>query len=138
MNFKLLFTISYYVTKLCRCILTINLTQCLKISYPEKLTFSWFLFCFVICCMYLTFFVHTCIHFFKTPLSPDAFLDIFCNVFAFQRGTNLLTPNNQALLFMIWLRCYSTCHIFFSLFNISVTTVKQELTSFIELFHVYC
>lgn len=44
----------------------------------------------------------------------------------------------QTLLFLIWLRCYSTYHMLSSLFNISVTTVKEELSYLIELYHVYC
>uniref|UniRef100_A0A8W8LMU9 DDE Tnp4 domain-containing protein n=1 Tax=Magallana gigas TaxID=29159 RepID=A0A8W8LMU9_MAGGI len=77
-----------------------------------------------------------------TGESPDSFVDIVRNVFEFQGDAiparHLLTPNNRALLFLIWLRCYPTYHMLSSLFNISVTTVKEELSSLIELFHVYC
>lgn len=77
-----------------------------------------------------------------TGESPDSFVDIVRNVLEFQGDAiparHLLTPNNRALLFLIWLRCYPTYHMLSSLFNISVTTVKEELSSLIELFHVYC
>lgn len=50
---------------------------------------------------------------------------------------HLLTP--RALLFLIWLRCYPLYHILISyLFIISMITVKEELSSLIELFHVNC
>jgi hypothetical protein len=77
-----------------------------------------------------------------TGESPDSFNDIVRHVFQLQGGRaqvrRRLSPNNRALLFLIWLRCYPTYHMLSSLFNISVTTIKEELTSLIELFHAYC
>lgn len=61
---------------------------------------------------------------------PDSYVDIVRDLFEFQSDAiparHLITSNNRALLFLIWLRCYSTYHMLTSLFKISVTTVKEE------------
>ena len=76
-----------------------------------------------------------------TGESPDSFLEVVRNVSAFQRRANharhILSQENWALLFMIWLRCYPTCHMLSALFNISLTTVNEEISFLIEPFHTY-
>lgn len=76
--------------------------------------------------------VHTCIYFmYHLAKVPNSFVDIVRNDFESQidaiTARHLFTQNNRALLFLIWLRCYSTYYVLSSLFNIRVTTVKEEM-----------
>lgn len=76
--------------------------------------------------------VHTSIHFMKQLAKvPNSFVDIVRNDFESQidaiTARHLFTQNNRALLFLIWLRFYPTYYMLSSLFNIRVTTVKEEM-----------
>ena len=47
---------------------------------------------------------------------------------------HMLSARNRALLFVIWLRMYSTYNLLSNMFGVSVTGVGTEITSLLPVF----
>jgi hypothetical protein len=90
--------------------------------------------------MFLDCSLHTVMYsFFEiTGESPDSFLEIVRNVFAFQRRANhVRCILGRSRSWSSWDAILCSIIMLSALFNISLTTVNEEISSLIEPFHTF-
>ncbi|CAG2248292.1 unnamed protein product [Mytilus edulis] len=73
-----------------------------------------------------------------TGETPETLLQIVADVnvlFRQRTGRNhTLSPRNRILLFMLWLRSYPSYHMLSVIFDVSVSTIKDEIHACIPIF----
>lgn len=73
-----------------------------------------------------------------TGESLETFLDLvqkITNAMGRKMTGHNLSPKNRTLLFMIWLRCYPSYNFLSQLFDVSTTTIHEEIDQLMPAFH---
>ena len=87
--------------------------------------------------VFLQFSKHTYSFFQVTGETPDTLISVVRLIQA-RRQTEYehkLSLRNRVLLFFLWLRTYPSYHMLALMFDVTVTTIKNEINSLIPMFH---
>ena len=71
-----------------------------------------------------------------TSETPETFLLLVRFLHVSTSRVHSLSPQNRILLVLLWLRSYNTYHMLSALFNVSVSTVKDEIRTLIPVFYL--